>query len=332
MTLSIRRSVSNALIMGLRPIPRAVPYRGSAPGPRRTLEDSSARPRRRARGFITLSTAVTLLAVSACGGSKPPPKTEETAKEETTIKPEGGGGAAVSQELGSIDQRAVEQTLAKLETKLETCHKQGRERIEYLSGEMKVFLRVGQDGKVKYGYFDESTLGDRETEKCILDLFAATDWPKPQGGEAEVKNAFGWTAGSERQPTPWTPDKVSSALEDDKDAKKAIEKCKSGVTGDFRVTAYVEPGEVEGHHGSGKGPGKTAGKGPGKGGGKKKGGKKGDKKGPGQGGEHGGKFKSIGVAPPGKEGADKIDCIVDALKPLSLPSPGSYAAKVTFPL
>jgi hypothetical protein len=37
--------------MGLRPKPRAVPYRGSAPGPRRGLEDSTTRPRRRARGF-----------------------------------------------------------------------------------------------------------------------------------------------------------------------------------------------------------------------------------------------------------------------------------------
>jgi hypothetical protein len=270
-------------------------------------------------------------ALIACGGSKPPPKTEETAKDETPKKNEGGGGPSVAQELGSIDQRAVEQTFAKLETKLEGCHKQGRDRVEYLSGDMKVLLRIGQDGKVKYSYFDESTIGDRETEKCILDLFGATDWPKPQGGEAEVRNGFGWSAGGERQPTPWGAEKVSAALDDDKEAKSAIAKCKAGVSGDFRVTAYVEPGEVEGHHGSGKGAATSTGKGPAKGGGKK-GGKKGDKKGPGHGGEHGGKFKSLGVAPPGKEGADKVDCIVEALKGLSLPSPGSYAAKVTFPI
>ncbi len=289
--------------------------------------------------LVTVAVGAAMLSGPGCGGSTPPPKTEDTAKEDPP-KEDKGSGASVSQELGSIDQRAVEQTFAKLEAKLESCHKQGRDRVEYLSGEMKVFLRVGQDGKVKYGYFDESTLGDRETEKCILDLFAATDWPKPQGGEAEVKNAFGWSAGSERQPTPWTPDKVSAALDEDKDAKKAVEKCKSGVTGDFRVTAYVEPGEVESHHGSGVGAGRSNGKGQAKGGGKKKGGKKSDKKGAAgagavgaeRGGAHGGKFKSIGVAPPNKEGAEKIDCIVDALKPLPLPSPGSYAAKVTFPL
>jgi hypothetical protein len=269
-------------------------------------------------------------AIVGCGGSQPPPKTEEAVKEEP--KPEkSGGGPSVEQELGSIDQRAVEKKFNDLQSKLEVCHKKGRDRVEYLAGDVKVFLRVGKDGKVRYSWFEESTLGDRDTERCILDLFSVTDWPKPQGGEAEVRNGFGWPAGSERQPTPWGPEKVIGALDDDKDAKKAIEKCKSGVSGDFRVTAYVEPGEVENHHGSGHGAGKSNGKGKGEGGGKKGGhDKHGPKAAAGKGGEHGGKFKSLGVAPPSKEGAEKVDCIVDAIKNLSLPSPGSYAVKVTF--
>lgn len=269
---------------------------------------------------------VTLAAVAACGGSKPAPKTEDSAREEAPKSHDGPSGASVSQELGSIDQRAVEQTFDKLQSKLESCHKRGRDRVEYLAGDLKVFLRIGKDGKVRYSFFEDSTLGDRETEKCILELFAATDWPKPQGGEAEVRNGFGWPVGSERAPTPWGPEKVATALDGDKETKKAVEKCKAGVSGDFRVTAYVEPAEAEGHHGSGAGAGKSSGKGAGKGGGKS--GKKGEKKGA----EHGGRFKAIGVAFPGKEGAEKIDCVVDAIRGLSLPSPGSYASKVTFPL
>ncbi|MDF2696860.1 MAG: hypothetical protein K0S65_5243 [Labilithrix sp.] len=272
----------------------------------------------------------TAFATAACGGSAPPPKTEEAVKEEPKVE-RPSGGPTIEQELGSIDQRAVEKKFFDLQGKLESCHKQGRDRVEYLSGDVKVFLRVGKDGRVRYSWFEESTLGDRDTEKCILDLFAATDWPKPVGGEAEVRNGFGWPAGSERAPTSWGPEKVVSALDDDKHAKKDVEKCKSGVSGDFRITAYVEPGEVEESHGSGHGAGQGQGTGQGKGGGKKAG-RKGDKMGPGKGGEHGGKFKTIGVAPPNKEGAEKIDCIVDALKNLPLPSPGSYAAKVTFTL
>ncbi|MCW5836166.1 MAG: AgmX/PglI C-terminal domain-containing protein [Labilithrix sp.] len=271
---------------------------------------------------LSLFAGVSLAAV-ACGGSTPPPKTEEPAREEPAREVP-SGGPTIEQELGSIDQRAVERKFDDLQSKLEVCHKQGRDRVEYLSGDVKVFMRVGKDGRVRYSWFEESTLGDRDTEKCILDLFAATDWPKPQGGEAEVRNGFGWPGGSERAPTPWGPEKIIGALDDDKDAKKGVEKCKSGVSGEFHVTAYVEPGEVEGEQGGGKGPGK-GGKNPGKGG---KQGANAAK----AGGEHGGRFKAIGVAPPGKEAADKVDCIVDALKNLPLPSPGSYAAKVTFSL
>lgn len=272
-----------------------------------------------------------------CGSNKPPPKVDEAPKEDDGKKNRGsGGGASVSQELGSIDQVAVEQTFTKLQGKVEGCIKQGRDRVEYMSGDMKVFLRIDGDGKVKYSFLDESTLGDRDTEKCILDAFAAASWPKPQGGEAEVRNGFGYPAGSERQPTPWGPEKVTGAIDDD--TKKAVMKCKSGVSGDFRVTAYVEPGEPEGStHGTGAGDGKSNGKGGAKNGGAKKPAskkappKKGGAAAP-KDGDHGGKFKAIGVAPPGKEGAEKIDCVVDALRNISLPSPGSYAAKVTFTL
>ena len=78
----------------------------------------------------------------------------------------------MEQELGSIDERAVERKFDELQGKLEGCHKQGRSRVEYLAGDVKVFLRIGKDGRVKYSFFEESTLGDRETEKCLLDLFA----------------------------------------------------------------------------------------------------------------------------------------------------------------
>src|SRR5205823_6664791 len=107
----------------------------------------------------------------------------------------------VSQELGSIDQRKVEQTFSALvQGPLENCHKQGRDRIEFLTGDVKVFLRIDASGKMRYGYFEDTTLGDRETEKCILGVFSSASWPKPDGGEAEVRSGFGWGPGGEREP------------------------------------------------------------------------------------------------------------------------------------
>lgn len=265
--------------------------------------------------------AIGLIAVALLGcGSKPPPKVEEPVNEET--KPQRSGPTPqVSQELGSIDQRKVEQTFASLVSgPLENCHKQARDRIEFLTGDVKVFLRIDGNGKMKYGFFEDTTLGDRETEKCILGVLSNASWPKPDGGEAEVRSGFGWGPGGEREPTSWASDKVTMALLDAKDVRKQVDKCKAGVKGDFSVTAYVEADESAGaekpaKHGKQQPKTKPS----------PKHSKKGNK-------EMGGRFKAIGVATKSKEGAEKIDCIVDALKPLELPSPGSYPAKVTFSL
>ncbi len=261
------------------------------------------------------------LALAACGGGNTPePKTEDAPAHETSRR--SGPTPSVSQELGSIDQRKVEQTFQSLQTgTVGACWKEGRERLDFLTGDVKVFLRIDQGGKVRYGYFEDSTLGDRETEKCILGALSRASWPKPDGGEAEVRSGFGWGPGGEREPTAWSSDKVQGALADAKDVKKDVAKCRSGVKGDFKVTAYVEHDDSAPAAGDSKGATPSA---PSAAKPKPKGKKDGKDK--------GGKFKAIGMSAPNKEAAEKIDCTVDALKPLELPSPGSYAAKVTFSL
>lgn len=281
---------------------------------------------------------VLLLAVAACG-SDPPAKSADDANDApptsttTAGKSSSGGGAGgpqMTQELGSMDQRAVEVMFNNLlNGKLETaCHAQGRGRIEYLSGDVKLFTRVATDGSVRYGYLEDTSIGDRETEKCILDAMKTAPWPKPVGGEGEVRNQMSWTGGDERPPAPWTADKVTGALAKDTAAKAAVDQCTGGATG-FKITGYVEPGEVEGKGdaaadkpdakkpGGAPGPKKPAGK---------------DKKKAEPEYEHGGRFKAVGMSVNSKANAEKIDCLVDALKTLSLPSPGSYVAKVTFSL
>jgi hypothetical protein len=276
----------------------------------------------RSAPFAAMGCAVGLVVLAACGGSKPPPKTEEAPTQETST-PSAEATPVVTQELGSIDERSVVETFAKLQMPLEGCLKQGRTRLRFLSGDVKVFLRIEPSGKVKYAFFEDSTLGDRDTEKCILDVLHNADWPKPKGGEAEVRNGFGWEPGGERPPASWESDKVTTALVESKEVKKDIDKCKSGIKGDFHVTAYVEhgipappppePGAPKKKPKKPKKPEKKP--------------KKNEKR-----AEGGGRFKSVGVAPPNKEGAEKVDCLVDALKRLEVPNPGSYAAKVTFSL
>lgn len=240
---------------------------------------------------LVLALALSLTGLlAACGGQEEAKAPVQDTAQVPAARPKGKPLPQVQQELGSIDPKAVEKTFRQLQGALDKCHAQGRDRVEYMSGDVKVFLRIDGNGKVRWSYFEDSSLGDRDTEKCILGVFGGASWPKPEGGEAEVRHGFGWGPGGERAPTSWGPEKVAKAVDDAKDARKELDRCKSGVSGEFRVTAYVEP------------DGKN------------------------------GKFVGLGVVPPSKEGAEKVDCIVDALKGLKLPSPGSYAAKVTFSL
>lgn len=240
--------------------------------------------RRRPWAFVAVAASLVGL-LGACGGSKPPPVAPEP---EPPPPVNHGPKMSVHGELGEIDQAATERAFKSLQSGLMACYQQGQSRVEYLSGDVQVYLRVGEDGGAKWAFLEQTTLGDRATERCMLDAIKGAHWPQPSGGEAEVHKNLGFDAPSNvRAPVEWSADRVAEAL-----GKHGAEasKCKGGSSGSFHVTAYVEP------HGKG------------------------------------GKVQAVGVSPPTKEGEDKVDCIVDVVKRMHMPSPGSYAAKVNFVL
>jgi hypothetical protein len=227
----------------------------------------------------------------ACGGSTPPPQsgpTQVTPENMNAPGEDNTSGMSVSGQLGSLDPNAVERTFEHLQGKFQNCFKSGLSRVEYLGGDVSIFLRIGLDGSVKYTYFEDSSVGDRETEKCILGIVSSTSWPKPKGGEAEARKSFGFDAPADvRAPTSWNSDNIAAAVGK---AQGEIAKCKGGVSGNFKGAAYVQP---DGKHG---------------------------------------KVQAAGLASPSNDGVDKIDCLLGVVQGLQLPSPGSYAAKVSFAL
>lgn len=224
---------------------------------------------------------------AACGGEKVEAKAPET-NASSVAEEHHGAKMRMSSELGEIDPKETQKTFDKLQTTFQGCYKKGLGRVEYLSGDVKFFLRLTQDAAVKFAYVEESNLGDRATERCMLDAIGSASWPKPKGGEAEIRNGIGFDAAADvRRPADWNADKIAAVLGK---SDAAFTKCREGVSGTFKVTAYVEP------------DGKN------------------------------GKVQAVGVAPPNKEGEAKADCVSEAVKALKLPSPGSYAAKVSFVL
>jgi hypothetical protein len=183
-----------------------------------------------------LTRAVPWLLVCACGGSEPPAKEPENdARQEThEVKP----ALRTRSELGTVDPGAVQEVFHRLADRFADCQKQGLDRVEVLSGNVKFFVRIGENGSAKWAYLEDgSDVGDRDTEKCLVDVVTGARWPRPDGGDAEARYSIELPA-TGRPATDWSSDKIASVLGKNGDA---IDRCKGGAGG-FHATMYVGPG------------------------------------------------------------------------------------------
>jgi hypothetical protein len=173
-----------------------------------------------------------------CGGEQPPPKAPEVTQQEAPPRAK-RPALKVSGELGSVDPGAVKKAFGALDDQFMGCQKRALDRVEVLSGSVKFFVRIGEDGAARWTYLEGSELGDRETEKCLLDAVRGAQWPKPDGGDAEARYGMELPLQSTRPANDWSSDKVAAALGKHGDA---IDKCKAGASGKFHATMYVGPG------------------------------------------------------------------------------------------
>jgi hypothetical protein len=235
------------------------------------------------RAVHALSISVACLAI-ACGGSEPPPKTSDDAPE--MEDDERRPSADISSEVGGLNEQKVDKAFEGALDNLQSCLNDGARRVEFLGGSVSFFVKINSKGRVANAYAEKSTLGDRETEKCMLDSLRKKRWPKPVGGQVGLaRKSFDFDPPNDvRPPTEWDGENVSQVLEK---LEKDIRGCKNGVSGQFEATLYVATD---------------------------------------------GSVLSVGVTPPSEEGEEAVDCLVDALKSASFPSPGSWPAKVTFAL
>lgn len=174
--------------------------------------------------------------VSACGGGPP----AKTANEEKSDGPreEGKPGLDVSSEIGALDEDKVTKTFSASVKDLQGCLDQGAKRVEFLSGSVAFFLKIDQNGKVAHAHLEESTLGDRETEKCMLSALGRKEWPAPVGGLTGLaRKSFDFDPPNDvRPPTEWNAGAISSALGE---KKGELEKCTQGSEATFTATMYV---------------------------------------------------------------------------------------------
>ncbi|MGK4005915.1 AgmX/PglI C-terminal domain-containing protein [Sorangium sp. So ce1036] len=227
---------------------------------------------------------VAFLASSAllgCGGAEPAPAAP-LMRDADPVE-ERRSSMSARAEIGAMNEEKVQAAFERASHRLSRCYERGVQRIPYLGGEIRFKVRVTEEGTARWAFVKESTLGDRETEACMLDVLKATRWPKPVGGEGLAENSFTFEPSSdERLPVPWTPDQLGTPY---KKARPALESCRSQAgASQLTATLYIDTD---------------------------------------------GKALGVGVSSADERGEEAAECVADALREITFPSPGSYASKVS---
>jgi hypothetical protein len=188
----------------------------------------------RARLSVLLPVAV---AVASCGGGTKhaPAKSQAAAP---APPPKRKKALAVSGQLGSLDQSKVDQTFNRMMPRFGDCLAQASSRVEFIGGHVKFFVRITTDGTTKWVYLSESTLGDRDAERCMLGIAREAQWPPPAEGEGQAQKSFDFDPSPDvRDAVPWGPDRVAKALSS---VRGKFGQCSHGAPGRYRATVYVQ--------------------------------------------------------------------------------------------
>jgi hypothetical protein len=194
------------------------------------------------RGCAWLLPCVALTLVH-CGGT-PAPKTVVPTK---TDEPTGNNGndnsqgPSVSAEQGALDEQKVTKTFTKMANVFDKCQDSRRsadQKLDFLSGDVNIEVHVMYDGKVN-AWLTHSTIGDWETEQCIIKAVQQASWPKPEGGKRGVaKTSFQLPQKGDRDAVAWDSSKVEKEVGA---ANDLFKKCQeSGSPSALEVTAYVD--------------------------------------------------------------------------------------------
>ena len=178
------------------------------------------------------------MGLAAC--STPPPPAEAPKAEAASDEGRRRGGPSMESEIGGLDAAKVTAAFAKASGKLSECYAKGQERVPYLAGDVHLAVRITKDGGTRWAYVKDSSLGDRDTEACMLGVLKNVAWPHPEGGEGLADNTFSFTpGGDERPPVAWSPEQLGAPY---RNAKGTLSQCrKQSGTKALKATFYVDP-------------------------------------------------------------------------------------------
>ena len=201
----------------------------------------SATLRRLAVWWLACATCAGLGAACGGAGAADQDHTVVVAQHDDGRREEPHDGARMSGLMGTISAEGVRDTLQMRQDRFLSCFTHRLDDVSVLGGTIELAFRVRLDGGVRWVYPKRSTIGDRETERCILGVASSVHFRQPSGGEAEFTWPFEVAAPDDVRPAfDWTADRVAPLLAQHSDLGARCRPPGTDVT--FSITAYIAPG------------------------------------------------------------------------------------------
>lgn len=163
-----------------------------------------------------------------------PPAESSGAEERREERPD---SVSITGIKGTLSQDEVKNALEPRMLKFARCIQKRSADVEWLAGGVTIEFKVKLDGSVAKAYPRDSSLGDRATERCVIEVAEATRFPAPHGGEADFAWSFDVPLDSSvREPVSLPEELIAETL-----AKQLNTIASSCGEGSYGVTAYVDP-------------------------------------------------------------------------------------------
>ncbi len=195
---------------------------------------------------FSIIVAASCALVVGCGSSTPNP-VEPVAqthvdRHREAIESEPERQVQIEGLMGTISADRVNQAMEPRMDRFLRCFTDRYDAVRVLGGHIEMSFRIHIDGTVRWVYPSTSTIGDRATERCLLDVAGRARFSRPRGGEAEFAYPLDLdTPEDVRPPVSWSSSDITDVLEENGQA--VVSSCRPrGSRAQFNVTAYVKRG------------------------------------------------------------------------------------------
>lgn len=189
------------------------------------------------------------LVTAACASKTPAPATPQAAP---IIVPDvmpswGRTQSEAASTKPKVQVRGIEGTLHNFDVKVTIeghnkafakCQESPARRVPMLAGSIEFGIHVRHSGEVSDVDLRASDVGDRELERCFIDVIRGVHFPRPNGGDANVTyTMLLGPAGKGREPEQWNPGRVQHVV--NKHGADVREECSLPTDQAYTVTAYI---------------------------------------------------------------------------------------------